>query len=238
MKQLYKYDFFDVNTKTITAGEQPKDAFVIINSGDTVPSGYTEISSVQNWSDYGESLCTDYLQYRDRIKDELDQVSWSGLTNSEKDIVIDFYLKESNKSEEVANGEKVAYLMGVHGLSLIEAKGKLISVYGPHHIKEIRSCYHRSNSELLYKIIAKYLTLVDAGDLIKITHKLFDLYKSQAIRGTEDGNAGEGLFNFLESTVGTSYETTGLEQQGYILNTGTYSEFIAELMGVLRYGNY
>jgi hypothetical protein len=238
MKLLCKYDFFDLNTKTIAGGEEPKDAFVVINSGDTIPSGYTNISSVQNWKDYGESLCADYLQYRERVKGELDVVSWSGLTNSEKDIVIDFYLKETNKSDEASNGEKVAYLMGVHGLDLIQSKGKLISVYGPHHIKEIDSCKNRANSELLYQIIAKYLTLTDAGDLIKITHKLFDLYKSQAIRGTLDGNAGEGLFNFLESTVSTSYETTGLEQQGYVLNTGTYSEFITELMDVLRNGNY
>ena len=69
-------------------------------------------------------------------------------------------------------------------------------------------------------------------------HKLFDLFKSQAIRGTDDGNAGEGLFNFLESTVGTSYENAGLEEQGYTLKTGTYSEFITELMDVLRHGIY
>lgn len=238
MKLLCKYDFFDLNTKTITGGEEPKDAFVVINSGDTIPSGYTNISSVKNWKEQGESLATDYLQYRSRVQDELDVNSWSGLTNEEKDIVIELYLQETNKTEEASNTEKVAHLMSVHGLDLISAKGKLISVFGPHHIKEVASCSARANCEKLYQVIAKYLSLADAGDLIKITHKLFDLYKSQGIRGTEDGSAGEGLFNFLESTSGTSYETTGLEQQGYVLNTGTYADFINELMDVLRYGNY
>ena len=238
MKQIYKYDFFDSITKTISGDNELKDAYIIVNSGDTAPSGYTNISSVQSWNDYGESLCTDYLQWRDRVRDELDQTHWSGLTSSEKDIVINFYLKETDKDENTANTEKITHLMTSYGLDLVSSKGKLIAVYGKHHLEEIDACHKRANSELLYQVIAKYLTLVDAGDLIKITHKLFDLYKSQAIRGTEDGNAGEGLFNFLESTVGSSYETTGLEQQGYILNIGDYASFISELMDVLRNGNY
>jgi hypothetical protein len=177
------------------------------------------------------------MQMRERVRDIVDTVSWSGLTSTEKDIVIDLYLKETNKDENTSNNEKVAHLMG-KGYSLPQSQGALYKAYSKHHIKEIASCAKRGNSEQLYIVISKYLSLADAGDLIKITHKLFDLYKTQGIRGINDGNAGEGLFDFLESSVGTSYETSGLEQQGYTLNTGDYNSFITELMDVLRNGNY
>ena len=124
------------------------------------------------------------------------------------------------------------------GYDLQQSQGVLIKSFATHHIKEVRSCADRSNCEQLYFVIAKYLSLDDAGDLIKISHKLFDLFKTQAIRGVNDGNAGEGLFDFLESSVGTTYETSGLKQQGYTLNTGDFSTFITELMDVLRNGNY
>lgn len=211
----------------------------IISTGGTLNlEVYEDITSIDNWVVYGDVLCTDILQVRDRIKEELDAISWSGLTNTQKDIVIEYYLKETNKDEATSNTEKVVYLMTSKGYSPLQAQGVLIKAYGSYHPKEVYACNKRANTEKLYEVIAKYLTLADAGDLIKITHKLFDLYKTQAIRGTQDGNAGEGLFNFLESTPGTSYETTGLEQQGYTLSTGTYSEFITELMDVLRHGNY
>lgn len=225
--------------RTILAAQGEQVNPPIISTGGTLDlSIYDDITSIENWVEYGDVLCTDTLQVRDRIKEELDVISWSGLTNTQKDIIIEYYLKETSKDDATSNTEKVTYLMTSKGYSLPQAQGALVQAYGSYHPKEVQACNKRASVEKLYEVIAKYLTLADAGDLIKISHKLFDLYKTQAIRGTQDGNAGEGLFDFLESTVGTSYETTGLEQQGYTLNTGTYSEFIAELMDVLRNGNY
>lgn len=198
---------------------------------------YDDITSIENWFKYGDILCTDTLQLRARIVAILDSISWSGTTDEEKDIIIRLHSKETSKAESIATTEKIVYLMG-KGYTQAQAQGVLIQSYADYHLKEIISSEKRGNSEKLYQIIAKYLTLNDAGDLIKISHKLFDLYKTQGIRGVNDGNAGEGLFDFLESTVGTSYETTGLVQQGYTLNTGDYTSFISELMDVLRNGNY
>ena len=198
---------------------------------------YNDITSIGSWYQYGDTLCSDFLQVRRRIRNIVNSVTWSGLTDSEKDIVISLYLKEDSVTESTYNGYKVAYLMG-KGYTLTQASGILIQSYANYHVREVNACLKRANSEMLYVVIAKYLTLTDAGDLIKITHKLFDLFKSQAIRGVNEGSAGEGLFDFLESTVGTSYENSGLEEQGYTLNTGTYTEFITELMDVLREGNY
>lgn len=198
---------------------------------------YNDITSIESWYQYGNTLCSDILQTRDRIKEIVNSGTWSALNSNEKDIVIEMYITQDGVDENTYNTNKVVHLMS-KGYSLQEAQAALIQAYGIYHTKEVIACTKRANCEKLYMVIAKYLTLADAGDLIKITHKLFDLYKTQAIRGTEDGNAGEGLFNFLESTPGSSYENAGLEQQGYVLKTGTYSEFITELMDVLRHGNY
>lgn len=225
-----------VQNNMIEVGGSANPTFISTN-GVLDTNLYDDITSIENWFSYGDLLCTDILQIRDRVREILDVTGWSGLTNAEKDIVITLFLKETNKADNVSDTEKVMYLMG-RGYSLAQAQSKLMQAYADYHIKEIIACTNRANSEKLYVVIAKYLSLADASDLIKITHKLFDLFKSQGIRGTLDGNVGEGLFNFLESTVGTSFETTGLTQQGYTLKTGTYSSFINELMDILRNGNY
>jgi len=237
MDKLYKYEFFNESSKKINEGESIMDAFVVVFDGDTPPANYIDFNGIENWINYGKSICSDDLQLRDRILQLLNTITWSSLNDVEKDIVISFNLRETAVDDATYNTNKITYLMG-KGNSLEESKIILLKSYAEFHIKEVVACKKRSDSGKMYEIIAKYLQLSDAGDLIKITHKLFDLYKTQAIRGTEDGNAGEGLFNFLESTVGTSYENSGLEEQGYTLNSGTYTEFITELMGVLREGKY
>lgn len=230
-------------------GKLKTERTILINDGEIVDSPiisvngsldltkYDDITSMVSWDEYSDNLCTDRLQTRDRIKEILNSQGWSGSTDNDKEIVIKYYLKETNKEDSVSNTEKVMFLMG-KGYTLEQAQGRLIQAYSTFHIIEINACHSRANSAKLFEVIAKYLDLSDASDLIKITHKLFDLYKTQAIRGVNDGNAGEGLFDFLESTIGTSYETTGLTQQGYTLNTGDNTTFINELMDVLRKGNY
>lgn len=210
---------------------------IVLIDGDLDLINYDDITSISSWVKYYDSLCTDRLQLRLRIIEILNTQTWSGISDEERDIVIKYYLKETSKSDSVANEEKVIFLMG-KGFSFGEVQGLLIKSYSIYHLMEIESCYSRANSAKLFEVIAKYLTLVDAADLINITHKLFDLYKTQGIRGVNDGSVGAGLFDFLESTVDTMYETSGLQQQGYVLNTGDYTTFISELMDVLKYGNY
>lgn len=198
---------------------------------------YDDISSIENWVLYEPELGKDTLYIRERIRDLLNIKGWNNCNNNEKDIIIKYYLKESVKSENDANTEKVMHLMG-KGLTLLQAQGFLIQSFSDFHLKEINSCALRANSALLYTVIGKYLSIEDASDLIKVTYKLFYLYKTQAIRGTFYGTAGEGLLDFIASTPGTQYEFTGLEQQGYTLLAGTYLDFITDLLDILQHGNY
>jgi hypothetical protein len=233
---IYKIGKIKTQRSSLIQGDEIVDS-PIISSIELDLEKYDDITSIENWFKYGGSLTTDYLQLRERVRAILNSVTWNGTTPSEKSVIIELYLKETSKTENQANMEKVMYLMGL-GFSLDDAQTEIIKSYANYHLLEIDSCYKRANSERIFKIIAKYLNLADAADLIKTTHKLFDLYKTQGVRGTKDGESGEGLFDFLESTVGTSFETTGLRQQGYALKSGDYNIFINELMDVLRHGNY
>ena len=167
--KLYKYDFFDESTKTILPGNTASDAFIIIATGATGPSNYSDFSSIENWYNFGMSLCTDILQCRDRIKEIVNSGTWSGLNNNEKDIIIELYIRQDDVDEDTYNTNKVTHLMS-QGYTLQESQIRLIQSYGNYHTKEVRACECRANCERLYEVIAKYLTLSDAGDLIKITH--------------------------------------------------------------------
>ncbi len=222
------------NPDVITIGEINSNLIISDNLDLNL---YNDITSIQNWVLFEAELNKDVLYIRERLRENLNNIGWSGCSNTDKDIIIKYYLKETIKTEQQSDTEKVMFLIS-KGYTLQQAQGILIKAYADFHILEIDACYQRANCSKLFTIIGKYLTVADASDLIKITHMLFDLYKTQAIRGTTYGTAGEGILDFIESTPGTSYEFTGLEQQGYILNTGTYISFINELLDVLKFGNY
>lgn len=203
---------------------------------------YDDITSIENWYYHyiQNGICSDYLQMRDRVRDVLDEKKWSGCTSTEKDIIIETYTRETNKSISVANTEKILHLIYNKGMSQANAISFLQSSFANFHIKEIEASLKRAQSYQLFKVIAKYLTISDAADFTRTITTPYHLYTTQGIRGINDGEAGEGLFDFIESTVGTSYETTGLMQQGYIMANGDSdaTNFIIELMEVLRKGNY
>lgn len=203
---------------------------------------YDDITSIENWYYHHNhnGICTDYLQMRDRVRDVLNEKKWSGCTVPEKDIIIELYTKETDKSNSTSNTEKIIHLIYNKGMSQADAIAFLQYSFANFHIKEIESSLKRAQSVQLFKIIAKYLSISDAADFTRTITTPYHLYTTQGIRGINDGEAGEGLFDFIESTVGSSYETTGLNQQGYIMANGDSdaTNFIIELMDVLRKGNY
>ena len=61
----------------------------------------------------------------------------------------------------------------------------------------------------------------------------------QAIKGINDGDVGVGLFDYIESTVGTIYENAGLASKAYPMVNGDTDEanLVYELMDIFRNGN-
>jgi len=198
---------------------------------------YEDISSVENWHKYGKfgEPRVDYLCIREGIRESsgIDESpsNWNNLTIAEKDIVIDYFLY----SDDTA---KVIHLMTTRALSQSQAVQYLQDTFGTHHILDCQVCARRASHPRLYSIVAKYLDLNDAKYFFQTVRNLYLDYKEQAIKGTLDGDVGAGLFDYIESTEGTIYETAGLSAKGYIMKNGDPDEtnFIVELMDLFRKG--
>jgi hypothetical protein len=226
-----------IRTAIVEVGEEV-DPYLIVTE-DLDLTKYEDITSIENWVTYGSMVCTDFLQVRDRIKHEIDHKGgWTGLTNTEKDITIDYYARPTGVSIPQDNTNKVIHLMTTKGLTQQQATMYILQKFTEFNKREIQACRERAESKRLAEITLIYLNIGDAADFIRVTQTLNYLYKNFGIMGVNYGVSGEGLFDFIESTPGTQYEFTGLAQQGYTINNGTINDLINSIMDVLKYGNY
>jgi len=210
----------------------------IENDSYVIQGDEEDITSIENWQKYGPFICTDYLQYVSYVQSNCP--IWSSLSNDEKDYLISAYIKAGDITKEEDTSNKIAYLTGDKGLSMTDAQGVLLDAWSDYHIKERASCKARSECKEVSYIIGKYLSISDASDFVKTIQNLIYLFSTQGIRGVNEGDTAEGIFDFIESTHGSVYDTAGLREMGYTMINGDpdMDNFIDELMDVLRNGNY
>lgn len=212
-----------------TADLNGNPPFKLIFTGDTVPTGYTDISSIQNWDLFGDMAANDYLVYKSQIKYLVQNIGWSGLTTVEKDIAIRYYAY-------LDSTDAVIYLMQEKGLTQHEAKVFLIHKWHLHHRLVIESCQQRWY--YVKYVIPLYLSFADCEDalanqrVMQLITQLLDL----GLLGTEAGDSRSGIVNFLESTG--EFANNGLREMGYTLLEGTWEEFITNTKNVLLEGIY
>ena len=231
MSKTWRYIHFDPVTKKNVPGEIFKVGEII---SDTQPdSDYNEVKSVLDVYNTHYNYFGDYSAWRQKINEDLNDRGWDDLTDQEKDICIELDLYEDGVDPSVFTGTKITYLVG---------KGEnpalvLGESFANHHVKDIENCRLRGDDVHIYIIVGKYLSLQDAADFFRLIQGLYTQYRDQAIKGTLDGFVGIGMFDFIESTPGTIYEFSGLESQGYTINSPhTVSDFITEFMLWFREG--
>ena len=229
MKNFYKEENTSIPEVVYTDSQPPTNS----DGND-----YTLINSLLEWRDYGERLCSDYLQYVSYV--QANCPIWSSLSNDEKDYLISAYIKAGDITKEQDASNKIMYLTVEQGLSMTDAQGVLLDAWSYYHIKERASCKARSECKEVSYIIGKYLSISDASDFVKTIQNLIYLFSTQGIRGVNEGDTAEGIFDFIESTPGSVYDTAGLREMGYTMINGDpdMENFISELMDVLRNGNY
>lgn len=186
----------------------------------------------------GES--NDYYQFREYQRILLDATNWTSLSNVERDFMIKLYLKETVIDAATDAVNKVTHLITT-GQAVDPESARLIIVdsWAAHHILDVESCQARSKALRLYFEVGKYLSLSDATDFFVTVENLYIAFRDQAIKGTNDGSE-VGLFDYIESTVGTVYEFAGLASKGYTMQNGDLDEsnFVNAIMDVLRHGKY
>jgi hypothetical protein len=96
-----------------------------------------------------------------------------------------------------------------------------------------------SRIKVAQSLIYRSMSLADAFSFVSGTDALADRYVRFGIEGEYSGETIEGLFDFLTSREGTSYENNGLAEKGVTLYNGvTMPDFISSLMQVLEDGYY
>jgi hypothetical protein len=202
-----------------------KAPFMIINSGDTIPVGYANISSIVNWDSFGEGYANDYLVVRFEIKALLLEKGWANLTNTEKDLCIKHYVGDTT--------DAVIYLMG-NGYPQEMAQGFVLQAWHKYHAKLLEACQQR----LYYlKFIApQFLSLEDSEKLFDNAQMLIYEFTQLGRFGLANGDKKSGIVDYLMST--NAYVGVGMEESGITLLQGTWDYFRNELIKITMYGIY
>ncbi len=186
------------------------------------------------------SESNDYYQFREYRRGILDIKTWANLSVTERDFMIQLHLKETAITGATDATNKVTHLIETgQATTTEEARLIIVDNWAKHHILEIESCGLRARALRLYTEVGVYLSIADATDFFVTVENLYIAFRDQAIKGVQDGSE-EGLFDYIESTVGTVYEFAGLVSKGYIMQNGDVDEtnFINAIMGILRHGKY
>jgi len=203
---------------------------LIILTGDTIPSGYTNITSIENWDIYGLPIANDYLVVKFEIKSMVDIIGWTGLTNNEKDLAIKYYAY----TDSCTDTDVIIYLMTNKGLSQQEASLFLITQWHRHHAKVLKAC--RERWYYVKFIVPIFLSFTDSEDLFKTVENLVYNYTEMGMLGLMVGDKSDGLIDYICSTNG--FEGQGLQENNYTLLQGDWPTFISMLSNVLVDGIY
>lgn len=202
-------------------------AFKILYSGQTMPVNYVDVSSISNWSKYGDLVSNDYLVYKNAIKDIVDGVGWTGLTNAEKDLAIQYYAY-SNATNAVI------HLMTTKGYTQPQAQYFMLEQWHKHHGNLINTCKQRWYYAKL--VVPMYLNFNDSEDLLNTVEPLVFAYNDMGRLGINYGDKKDGIMDFIEST--NTFLDQGLKENNYTLLAGTWTDFINAMRNVFVEGVY
>ena len=206
--------------------------FVVSSS---VPQDYVNISSIENWNsfglsavDYGGSgVVKDYKFVRNEIKQLYLATSWSALTNSEKQITSKFFISSyANRAELYSMSQMIALGLDHHKNSIYARQVRLLV-----------------GSTTAFNFLGETEIVELRRDVLGLTggvhsHDLITAYVQYGQEGTlEDGS--EGLFDYLEGRVGTSYEASGFCCKNWNPAGGlNMMQLTASIMQILKTGIY
>lgn len=200
---------------------------IVIRSGDTAPSGYTDISSIEEWNTHGFDLSNDYGVARFAIKDLVNEIGWTGLTLTEKDIAVEHHCAPTST-------DAVIHMMIYHGYSQGAAQIYVTERWHKYYLQFIEACKQRWNYVMF--IIPQYLSFGDAEDLFDTIDMLINYYRNAARLGRNYGNSNDGIIDYVESTNG--FTGQGLAETNYVLIQGNWDELILKIKETLFQGIY
>jgi hypothetical protein len=197
-----------------------KDSHIV---ADTIPSDYTDISSIENWDKYGRNLIGSVFGFKDwkclqreikalvyeKTNNDID-ANWNSLNSAEKIIACRYMLSKipgvrfASTFPDSAERTKVAIEFDINNR---EARGSWLKANGRTQILRI----------YLFGKIGSTNALETFHDVTK--EGLLELYEGGIAGTEEDGN--EGINDFLLARNGTSYAANGLALRNYPVIDGS-----------------
>jgi len=142
------------------------DAFVI-SSGNTL-SGYDNITSIYNMSVFGCNAIDTYQTLQKGIRLTGYETGWTAMTDTEKDIIIDWYAYPEGSTEIVT------YLVTTKGMSVNEAEDYLIDKWHIYWNSFLEDCPERWSNAA--KVTVGYLPFSAASQVLDTVNVLVDKY--------------------------------------------------------------
>jgi hypothetical protein len=232
MLQAYLIDGQKANIEIISYLKSALNGNNPIIYSDTLQNGYSDITSIENWYTYGNNTGKDWKFIRNEIKTLMFSKAGSSLENysnlntNEKIIVAELFLvPEALRTPFFTS--KQDYENSIR-----------------YNINSIKSRNNRYTSALSLF----YLNLLksDVNNIIKdlqsavttnVYANLIDNYIYYGIDGTRF-DTDPGIFDYLESTVGTMYENEGLSSRITNMTAEQKQEFIDSVLDIMEFGNY
>lgn len=184
-------------------------------------------STISEWDQYGQQIGYDYKYVREKISaltlvisttsDDYDD--WDLVEPEDKEIAVRYMAVPANMVITYCGGINAVYK------SIIEEWVRLS--------KECRHNRMEAAKVFIFECIIEAKQL-----LVDVNSSLVPNYY-EGIEGTLEDEGVEGLFDFLESRVGTSYENNGLAETGYtLIGSRQWTDVVDGVMDILKYGDY
>ena len=155
------------------------------------------------------------------------ETGWTAMTDTEKDIIIDWYAYPEGSTEIVT------YLVTTKGMSVNEAEDYLIDKWHIYWNSFLEDCPERWSNAA--KVTVGYLPFSAASQVLDTVNVLVDKYIIAGRLGIGYGDTSDGLMNFIMSSSG--YVGNGLEEycisQGFTLKKGDYDSFRLDLQNTI-----
>lgn len=230
MKKLLSYKINNIKVSLIPTyntndldGNKP---YILIEDDGIIPFNYEDDNNVI-MLDRKSDMFIDYKNYHDNLKNLNTVLGWPSFTNDERDILVENYA-------HINPTNAVIHLMTTKGWSQNQSMGYILERWQVHNRKFVETCSYRFS--YVKKCVLTFLNMVDATDLLEKVKPLIDNYVNEGLLGINYGDMTDGLMDYVEST--NDFVGLGLAENTYVLNFGTYQNFIDELKKIIVYGDY
>jgi hypothetical protein len=236
--KLGQYNNWDEEMNRCTG--EFKDPHIV---ADTLPSDYTDISSIESWDKFGPGLIGSAFGFKDwkclareiktlvmeKTDDDLD-ANWNALTTAEKIIACNYMLSKIPGAKFGAlfpDSEQRMQIAINFDVNNREARGSWLKATGRVQMLRI----------YLFSKIGSENALATFYDVVK--EGLLELYEGGIAGTIEDGNPG--INDFLLARSGTPYAANGLVGRSYPVIDGsgdTLEDVSLAMVSITNDGTY